>query len=80
MIPIDLLTTQSHQAPFLQIADLVIEITVAMILGKDKYAMQYFPIIKDTFYKGTDGKIDGYGLKLFPEVLKDRYCILEIDN
>jgi len=76
MIPLNLLTAPSHQVPFLQIADLIVGITVAMISGMDEYAKQYFPIIKDTFYRRKNGEIAGYGLKLFPNRLKERYGIL----
>lgn len=76
-IPINLLTGLSHQIPFLQLADLIIGIIVAMVSGKDEFARPFFAIIKPKFLTDKNGNIAGCGLKLFPKKLEERYIILK---
>ena len=65
-IVMNLLTTESHLNPALQIADLVVGITTGMCTPQRHYALQYWDIIKCNFYCNQNGKVMGCGLKVFP--------------
>ena len=72
-IPINILTTPSSLVRHLQLADLVIGITTAMVAGATDFAQPLFSIVKQMFIKNTHGYIGGTGLKLFPDELLNLY-------
>lgn len=72
-IPINILTTPSSLVRHLQLADLVIGITTAMVAGATDFAGPLFSIVKEMFIKNTFGYIGGTGLKLFPNELTNLY-------
>ena len=72
-IPINILTTPSHLQRHLQLADLTISITCAMISGKTRYAEPLFSIIKEMLIENHVGYRGGTGLKLFPDELINLY-------
>jgi hypothetical protein len=66
-IVMNLLTTESHLNPALQLADLVVGITTSMCTTQRKYALQYWNIVKDNFHRNQNGKVVGCGLKVYPK-------------
>jgi hypothetical protein len=68
-VPLNILTTPSHLVHELQVADLVIGITTAMVAGETKYPEPLFEIIRPMFHKNSSGYAGGAGLKLFPNAL-----------
>ena len=62
----NLLTTESHLNPALQVADLVVGITTGMCTPRRNYALQYWDIVKRNFHRNQNGKVMGCGLKVFP--------------
>jgi hypothetical protein len=62
----NLLTTESHLNPSLQVADLVVGITTGMCTPQRKYALQYWDIVKRDFRRNQNGKVMGCGLKVSP--------------
>jgi hypothetical protein len=65
-IVMNLLTTESHLNPSLQVADLVVGITTGMCTPQRRYALQYWDIVKRTFHRNQNGEVMGCGLKVFP--------------
>ena len=65
-IVMNLLTTESHLNPALQVADLVVGITTGMCTSKRNFAFQYWDIIKRGFHRNQNGEVMGCGLKVFP--------------
>lgn len=72
-IPINILTTPSHLVRHLQVADLVVGITTAMVAGNLSFAEPLFPIVKQMFLRNAYDYIGGTGLKLFPKQLSNLY-------
>lgn len=72
-IPLNILTTPSSLVRHLQVTDLVIGITTAMVAGATDFAGPLFPILKEMFIKNAWGYIGGTGLKLFPDELSNLY-------
>lgn len=73
-IPIGCVQSPSHLCALLQLADLVVGITTAMVVGRTEYAGKYWPLLKDRFYKaGVGSTVGGRGLKLFPDTLMPIY-------
>jgi hypothetical protein len=65
----NLLTTESHLNPALQVADLVVGITTGMCTPQSKYALQYWNRVKCDFRRNQNGKVIGCGLKVSPNEL-----------
>ena len=65
-IVMNLLTTESHLNPSLQVADLVVGITTGMCTPQRRYALQYWDIVKRNFHRNQNGEVMGCGLKVFP--------------
>jgi hypothetical protein len=64
------LTTPSHLVRQLQVADLVVGVTTAMVAGKYTYAKPLFAKIKPMLFENAmNGIIGGTGLKLVPDAL-----------
>lgn len=72
-ISLNILTTPSQLVPQLQVADLVVGITTAMLGGYKKFAGPLFPMVKDMMIKNWLGMIGGAGLKVFPDLLTNLY-------
>ncbi len=72
-IVLNALTTPSALVKQLQIADLVVGITAAMVSGNTKYAQNIFPYVRELFAKNAYGYIGGTGLKLFPNELRNLF-------
>jgi hypothetical protein len=70
---LNMLTAQSHMIRALQVADLVVSITAAMLAGQTKWAGQYFEIIKPMFLRNALGYIGGTGVKVYPDLLINLY-------
>ena len=68
-----MLTAPSPMFRQLQVADLVVSITTAMVSGNTKYASEYFDIIKDMMLKNYLGYAGGTGLKVYPDSLTSLY-------
>ena len=65
-IVMNLLTTESHLNPSLQVADLVVGITTGMCTPQRHYALQYWDIVKRNFHRNQNGEVMGCGFKVFP--------------
>jgi len=65
-IVMNLLTTESHLNPGLQVADLVVGITTRMCTLRIASALPYWDIIKPNFHRSQNGEVLGCGLKVFP--------------
>jgi hypothetical protein len=65
-IVMNLLTTESHLNPSLQVADLVVGIATGMCTPQRNYALQYWDIVKHNFHRNQNGEVMGCGLKVFP--------------
>jgi len=70
---LNMLTAHSHMVRHLQIADLVVAITTAMVAGQVKYAAPYFKIVREMLLKNATGYIGGCGLKVYPDRLINLY-------
>ena len=71
-IVMNLLTTESYLNPSLQIADLVVGITTSMCTPRNRFALDYWDLIKNHFHRSQNGEIIGCGLKVFPsEIVGD---------
>lgn len=70
---LNMLTAQSHMVRHLQLADLVVAITTAMVSGQVNWAQQYFDVIKPMFLTNSLGFIGGTGLKVYPDRLINLY-------
>lgn len=71
-IVMNLLTTESHLNPALQVADLVVGITTAMCTPRRDYALPYWEIVKRNLHRNKNGEIMGCGLKVFPnEIVRE---------
>jgi non-canonical (house-cleaning) NTP pyrophosphatase len=80
----NLLTTESHLNPVLQVADLVVGITTGMCTPQRNYALQYWEIVKHNFHRNQNGEVMGCGLKVFPnEIVGEIHATLfseEVDE
>jgi hypothetical protein len=65
-IVMNLLTTESHLNPSLQLADLVVGITTGMCSPRRKRALPYWDVVKRNFHRNQNGEVMGCGLKVFP--------------
>lgn len=65
-IVMNLLTTESHLNPVLQLADLVVGITTCMCTPGRKYTLPYWNLIRRNLHCNRDGQVIGCGLKIFP--------------
>jgi len=65
-IIMNVLTTESHLNPALQIADLVVGATTSMCSSRPTYAVPYWDNMKSSFYRGKQGWVMGCGLKVMP--------------
>lgn len=70
---LNMLTAPSHMVRHLQVADLVVSITSAMLAGQTKWASHYFELIKPMFVRNALGYIGGTGLKVYPDKLINLY-------
>jgi len=76
-IVMNLLTTESHLNPALQVADLVVGITTGMCTPQRNYALQYWEIVKHNFHRNQNGEVMGCGLKVFPnEIVGEIHAVL----
>lgn len=69
----NMLTAQSHMSRHLQIADLVVAISTAMVAGQTKWAAEYFEIVKAMMLRNVLGYAGGTGLKVYPDQLVNLY-------
>jgi hypothetical protein len=58
-IVMNLLTTESHLNPALQVADLVVGITTGMCTPRRKHTLQYWDIVKNNFHRNQNGEVMG---------------------
>ena len=70
---LNMLTAPSHMVRHLQLADLVVSITTAMLAGQTKWAGHYFELIKPMFVRNAMGYIGGTGVKVYPDELINLY-------
>lgn len=70
-IVMNLLTTQSHLNPALQLADLVVAIVTCMCIPRNQYALPYWDIVKRNLHCNKNGEIMGCGLKVYPGEMID---------
>jgi hypothetical protein len=70
---LNILTTPSHLIRHLQVADLIVGISTAMVAGQMKYAEPLFPIVRRMFITSYWDVVGGTGLKLFPDELVNLY-------
>ncbi len=76
-IVMNLLTTESHLNPALQLADLVVGITTGMCTPRRGYAIPYWEIVKRSFHRNQNGEVMGCGLKIFPnEIIGEIHATL----
>ena len=68
-IPLNVLTTPSHLVIELQLADVIVGITNAMVAGDVGYAEPLFEEIRPMFHRNALGYVGGTGLKLYPNDL-----------
>lgn len=66
LLATQILTTPYQNSRLLQIADLIVSITNAMIAGNTKYAGVTFPFVKDILHRDGD-RINGVGVKIHPD-------------
>jgi len=66
-IVMNLLTTESHLNPALQIADLVVGITTGMCSPRRDYASAYWDMVSHNLHRSQVGEVMGCGLKVFPK-------------
>jgi len=72
-VSLNVLTSPSHLVRQLQLADLVVGITTAMVEGQYDYAQPLFEIIRPMFIQNYYGFSGGAGLKLCPDDLINIY-------
>jgi hypothetical protein len=73
----NILTTESHLNPGLQIADLVVGITTSMCTSHNAYASNFWHIVKESLHQSAGGIVIGCGIKIFPrETAEDIYARL----
>lgn len=65
-VVMNLLTTESHLNPGLQIADLVVGVTTAMCTPRNDYASNFWHIVASNLHQSADSIVMGCGLKIFP--------------
>jgi len=70
---VNMLSLPSHMTRHLQLADLVVAITTAMLSGQSKYASAYFDLVRPMFLQNTFGYIGGTGVKVYPDSLINLY-------
>ena len=76
-IVMNLLTTESHLNPALQVADLVVGITTGMCTPRRNYALPYWDIVKRNLHRSQNGEVMGCGLKVFPnEIIREIHATL----
>ena len=68
-IVFNVVTTPSHLVRHLQIADLVVGITAALVAGDETYAAPIYPHVKQLLLRNSYGYIPGTGIKLWPNSL-----------
>ena len=68
-----LLTGPSKFLRQLQISDLVVSITAAMVAGQTLYAREYWDLVQQLLLRGNNGRIGGTGLKVYPDQLINLY-------
>lgn len=66
-IVMNLLTTESHLNPGLQLADLVVGSATCMCTPQNERASRLWHLVKSTLYRSKDGYVPGCGLKVFPQ-------------
>lgn len=69
----NMLTAPSHMVRHLQIADLIVSITTAMVSGNTKWAEPYFDVISNMMLRNSLGYVGGTGLKVYPDQLTNLY-------
>jgi hypothetical protein len=72
-ILLNALTTDSKMVRLLQLADIVVGATTAMIGGLYDYAPPVFERIRPMFISNSTGQIGGSGLKIAPERMENLY-------
>lgn len=70
-IVMNLLTTESHLNPALQLADLVVGITTGMCTHQRDYALAYWDIVRRNLHCNQSGEVMGCGLKIFPKEIAE---------
>lgn len=65
-IAISVMTSPFKQVRCLQLADLTVSLSLAMVSGNTTYAQDLFPLIKAMLYI-SGGRRGGFGLKLHPD-------------
>ncbi len=70
---LNMLTAQSHMSRHLQVADLVVAISTAMVAGQTKWASKYFETVRAMMLRNVLGYIGGTGLKVYPDQLVNLY-------
>ncbi|WP_281926540.1 DUF3800 domain-containing protein [Roseibium album] len=65
-VALDVLTMPSHSSRLLQLADLVVSITTAMIAGHTEFAGNVFEEVKNILQQ-SQGRIGGVGVKIHPD-------------
>lgn len=74
-IVMNLLTTESHLNPALQLADLVVGITTGMCTPRRSYALPYWDIVKRSLHCNQNGQVIGCGLKVFPKEIIEEILV-----
>lgn len=72
-IKLNVLTTPSRMLRQLQVADLVVGVTTAMVAGLLEYAPPVFEEIRPMLVTNSHGLIGGTGLKISPDRLENLY-------
>ena len=63
----NLLTTESHLNPGIQLADLIVGITTCMCTPQYRHAIPYWDEIKTNLHRNKIGEAIGCGLKIYPK-------------
>lgn len=70
---LNIITVPYNHSRILQVADLVVSVTTAMVSGETKYAAEIFPDLLKGFHRNSKGQVGGAGLKLHPSTLNNLY-------
>ncbi len=72
-VALNLLTASSHLSRHLQVADLIVGCTTAMVAGETQFAIPVFAEVRPMLIKNALNFAGGTGLKLFPNSLINLY-------
>lgn len=70
---LNVLTTPSHLQRHLQLADILVGVTTAMVAGRYKYAKPAFEAVRPLLMTNALDYVGGTGLKLVPDELTNLY-------